>query len=46
MRYEKQWLTYEEQADLLIVERGLLADRDILRLRSQKVCPRQLFTKT
>lgn len=28
--YKKPWLTFEEQADLLIVERGLVADRDDL----------------
>lgn len=33
--YKKPWLTFEEQADLLIVERGLVADRDDLSPTSQ-----------
>ena len=28
--YTKPWLTFEEQADLLMGERGLVADRDVL----------------
>lgn len=30
MEYEKPWLSHEQQADLLIDERGLIADRDNL----------------
>jgi abortive infection bacteriophage resistance protein len=30
MEYSKPWLTFEEQADLLINKRGLIADRDNL----------------
>ena len=30
MEYSKPWLTFERQADLLINERGLIADRDCL----------------
>lgn len=30
MEYTKQWLTFGQQADLLIDERGLIANRDVL----------------
>jgi abortive infection bacteriophage resistance protein len=30
MEYTKPWLTFEQQADLLIKERGLIADRNEL----------------
>lgn len=36
--YKKPWLTFEEQADLLIVERGLVADRDDLIAHLANVC--------
>lgn len=37
MRYEKPWLSYDEQADLLIGERGLVADRNELMARLREV---------
>lgn len=37
MEYEKPWLSYEQQADLLINERGLIADRDNLIRHLQEV---------
>ena len=32
--YKKPWLTFEEQADLLIVERGLVAERPLVQLQT------------
>ncbi len=37
MKYEKPWLSYEQQADLLIDKRGLIADRDNLIRHLQEV---------
>lgn len=37
MKFEKVWLSYDQQADLLIDERGLIADRDDLMRHLQEV---------
>lgn len=37
MEYEKPWLSYEQQADLLIEDRGLIADRENLIRHLQEV---------
>lgn len=37
MKFDKKWLSYDQQATLLIEERGLIADRDQLILRLQEV---------
>lgn len=37
MEYEKPWLSYEQQADLLIDERGLIANRENLIRHLQEV---------
>lgn len=37
MLYEKAWLSYDEQANLLIDERGLIADRAFLLNRLREV---------
>ena len=37
MEYEKPWLSHKQQADLLIEERGLIADREILIRHLQEV---------
>lgn len=37
LEFEKRWLSYDQQATLLIDERGLIADRDQLILRLQEV---------
>lgn len=37
MEYEKPWLSYEQQADLLIDERGLSANRENLIRHLQEV---------
>ena len=37
MKFDKAWLSYDQQADLLINERGLQADRNVLISRLQEV---------